>query len=70
VGNSLRCIPAAVARSLRFAPGQPVEVSIHDRTSRDCRGATAVDLAQKLVIDPERHGGEAMPTGRVGKEAF
>ncbi len=71
-GNSLAVrIPAAVARSARFKVGQPVEVS-----AQDCSvvvtavGERKLTLAQKLAaFDPGLHGGEAMASGRVGKEA-
>jgi antitoxin MazE len=72
-GNSLAVrIPAKVARSARFKVGQPVEVSAQD-TSVLVRaiGAPKLSLAQKLAaFDPERHGGEVMATGRVGREVF
>jgi len=72
-GNSLAVrIPAAVARSARFKVGQPVEVSAQDSNVlvRPV-GEPRLTLAQKLAaFDPIRHGGEAMATGRVGKEVF
>ncbi len=72
-GNSLAVrIPAAVARSARFKVGQPVEVSAQDSIVLvTAIGEPRLSLAQKLAaFDPARHGGEAMATGRVGKEAF
>ena len=72
-GNSLAVrIPAAVARSARFKVGQPVEVSAQDSNVLvKAVGEPRLTLAQKLAaFDPVRHGGEAMATGRVGKEAF
>ena len=72
-GNSLAVrIPAAIARSARFAVGQPVEVSLHDSgVVVKCVGAPKLSLAQKLdAFDPAVHGGEAMATGRVGVEVF
>ena len=72
-GNSLAVrIPAAVARSARFRVGQPVEVSAQDSNVvvRPI-GDPKLTLAQKLVaFDPALHGGEAMATAPVGKEAF
>jgi len=72
-GNSLAVrIPAAVARSARFKVGQPVEVSAQDSNVLvQAIGAPRLTLAQKLAaFDPALHGGEAMATGRVGKEVF
>ncbi len=72
-GNSLAVrIPSAVARSARFAVGQPVEVTVKDSAVvvRPI-GAPKLTLAQKLArFDPDKHGGEAMATGRVGVEVF
>ena len=72
-GNSLAVrIPAAVARSARFKVGQPVEVSVQDfNVLVKAVGEPKLTLAQKLAaFDPVRHSGEAMVTGRVGKEMF
>jgi antitoxin MazE len=72
-GNSLAVrIPAAVARSARFKVGQPVEVSVQDSSVLvKAVGEPKLTLAQKLAaFDPVRHAGEAMVTGRVGKEVF
>lgn len=72
-GNSLAVrIPAAIARSARFAVGQPVEVTVQD-TSVVVKpvGEPKLTLAQKLALfDPAKHGGEVMATGRVGVEEF
>lgn len=70
-GNSLAVrIPASIARSARFAAGQPVEVSVEDASVVvSAVGKPGLSLAQKLaVFDPALHGGEAMATGRTGKE--
>lgn len=70
-GNSLAVrIPASIARSVRFAVGQPVEVSVQDTSVLvKAVGKPRLTLAQKLTaFDPVRHSGEAMVTGRVGKE--
>lgn len=72
-GNSLAVrIPSAVARSARFAVGQPVEVTVQD-TGVVVKpiGEPKLTLAQKLALfDPTKHGGEVMATGRVGAEVF
>jgi antitoxin MazE len=70
-GNSLAVrIPAAVARSARFKVGQPVEVSVQDSSVVvTAVGQPRLTLAQKLAaFDPVLHTGEAMASGRVGKE--
>ena len=72
-GNSLAVrIPAKVARSVRFRVGQPVEVSAQDSSVLvRAVGEPKLSLAQKLAsFDPDRHGGEVMPTQRVGCEVF
>ena len=72
-GNSLAVhIPAKVARSARFKVGQPVEVSAQDASVLvRAVGEPKLSLAQKLAaFDPDRHGGEVMATGRVGREVF
>lgn len=72
-GNSLAVrIPAAVARSVRFSVGQPVELTVEDdRLVVRSAGVPRPTLAQRLAaFDPERHGGEAMSAARVGKEAM
>jgi antitoxin MazE len=72
-GNSLAVrIPSAVARSARFAVGQPVEMIVEDAglIVRPV-GEPKLTLAQKLALfDPVKHGGEVMTTGRVGAEVF
>jgi antitoxin MazE len=70
-GNSLVVrIPSAVAKSVGFKVGQLVEVSAQDSAVRvTAVGQLRLTLAQKLALfDPERHGGEAMVTTRVGSE--
>ena len=72
-GNSLAVrIPSAVARSAGFKIGQPVEVSAHDSgVLVTPTGDVQLSLQQRLALfDPELHGGEAMPTKRIGKEAL
>lgn len=71
-GNSLAVrIPAAVARSARFAVGQPVEVTVQDSSVVVTPvGAQRLTLAQKLALfDSAKHGGEAMVASPVGAEA-
>jgi antitoxin MazE len=70
-GNSLAVrIPAAMARSARFAVGVPVELSLQGRAVLLCAvGPPELSLEQKLAaFDPQRHGGEAMATRRLGRE--
>jgi len=72
-GNSLAVrIPAAVARTVHFTVGQPVEIIVADDGLLVRRaGIPKRTLAQKLVaFDPMRHGGEAMVTRPVGNEAM
>ncbi len=72
-GNSLAVrIPASIAKSVRFKVGQPVEVSVQDASVLvKAVGEPKLSLAQKLAaFDPDRHGGEEMVTGRVGREIF
>ena len=72
-GNSLAVrIPAKVARSARLKVGQPVEVSAQDSNVLvRAIGEPKLTLEQKLAaFDPDRHGGEVMATGRVGREVF
>lgn len=72
-GNSLAVrIPSAVAKSVGFKVGQPVEVSAQDSAVLvKAVGDVRPTLAQKLALfDPERHGGEAMATTRVGSEVL
>jgi antitoxin MazE len=72
-GNSLAVrIPAAVARSARFAVGQPVEVSAQDAgVLVKAVGKPKLTLAQKLMaFEPAQHGGEAMATGQIGNEVL
>jgi antitoxin MazE len=71
-GNSLAVrIPAAVARSVRFKVGQPVEVSVQDSNVLvKPIGEPKTSLAEKLAaFDPALHSGEAMVTGPAGNEA-
>lgn len=72
-GNSLAVrIPAALARKVHFVAGQPVEVSTDDfGVIVHRKGSPKLSLEQRLAaFDPEIHGGEVMPSGRVGDEVF
>jgi antitoxin MazE len=72
-GNSLAVrIPAKVARTARFAEGQPVIVAVeHQGVAIKPIGAPKLTLAQKLArFDPEMHGGELMRAGRAGAEVL
>lgn len=72
-GNSLAVrIPSSVAKSAGFRVGLPVAVSAKDSTVFVApAGEPRLTLRQKLALfDPERHGGEAMVTVRVGQEAL
>jgi len=72
-GNSLAVrIPSAVARSVKFKVGQPVEVSAQESDVLvRAIGTPRLTLAQKLAaFDPARHGGEVMATAAVGNEAI
>jgi antitoxin MazE len=72
-GNSLAVrIPAAVARSVRFRVGQPVEVSAQDSNILvKALGEPKLTLAQKLAaFDPSLHGGEVMATRLAGNEVL
>ena len=72
-GNSLAVrIPSTIARSVGFKVGQPVQVSTQNSgVLVTLSGELRLTLAQRLALfDPERHGGEAMPTAPIGKEAL
>jgi antitoxin MazE len=71
-GNSLAVrIPSAIARAAKLCAGQTVEVSVQELgVSIVPVGRREMTLAERLQsFDPERHGGEAMVTGRVGHES-
>lgn len=72
-GNSLGVrLPAAVAREARLEVDQQVRITVED-------GCVVISplvpekpsLEQRLArFDPERHGGEAMPSPNVGAERW
>jgi antitoxin MazE len=72
-GNGLGLrITAPVAKAAHVARGTPIKVEVVEGGFfvRVC-GKPKLSLAQKLkAFDPEQHGGEAMASGRVGKEIF
>ncbi len=72
-GNSMGVrLPAAVAREARLQIDQRVRVTVEDRAVviRPIRDAE-LTLEQRLErFDPERHGGEVMPTQAVGVEQW
>jgi len=73
-GNNLGVrLPAAVARAARLHADQRVRVSVEgDRVVISPIHDAPLTLEQRLArFDPERHGGEAMATGRrLGAERW
>lgn len=72
-GNSLAVrIPAALARKVNFVAGQSVELTTDDLgVVIHRKGTPPLTLAQRLAaFDPDKHGGEAMPSGRLGAGDF
>ena len=72
-GNGLGVrITAPVAKAARLARGTPITVEVVEGgIFVRLAGKPKLTLAQKLkAFDPERHGGEVMASGRVGKEVF
>ena len=70
-GNSLAVrIPSAIARQAGFQAGNPVRLSMQGPAVLvSSAGQRELSLAQKLALfDPQRHGGEAMVSGRKGRE--
>lgn len=70
-GNSLAVrIPSSIARRAGFHVGQPIRLSIQDSSVVvSSTGEPELSLAQKLALfDPQHHGGEAMVSGRTGRE--
>ncbi len=72
-GNGLGVrITAPVAKAARMARGTPIRVEVVEggffvRVA----GKPKLSLVQKLkAFNPEKHGGEVMASGRVGKEVF
>ena len=72
-GNGLGMrITAPLARATHMVRGTPVRVEIvEDGFFVRVGSKPKLTLAQKLkAFDPQLHGGEAMASGRVGKEVF
>jgi antitoxin MazE len=72
-GNGLAVrITAPVAKAARLTRGQPVIIEVVEQgVLIRPAGKPRLTLAQKLkAFDPKIHGGEAMVSGRVGKEIF
>ncbi len=72
-GNSLAVrIPSAVARSAHFHVGTPVELAVQDgNVIVSPAGERKLTLEDRLAMfDPEKHGGEVMPSGCIGLEKF
>jgi antitoxin MazE len=72
-GNGLAVrITSPVAKAARFTLGQPIKVEVvQDGILLRPMGRPKQTLAQQLkAFDPAVHGGEAMPSGRIGAEVF
>ena len=72
-GNGLGVrITAPVAKAAHLARGVPVTVEVVEGgVLVRVAGKPKLTLAQKLkAFDPKLHGGEAMPSARVGVEVF
>lgn len=72
-GNGLGIrITSPIAKAARLVRGLPITVEVvEDGVLVRPAGKPKLNLAQKLkAFDPEKHGGEAMATDRVGAEKF
>ena len=72
-GNGLGVrITAPIAKAAHLARGTPVHVEVVEGGFFvRIAGKPKLTLAQKLKqFDPQVHGGEAMPSGLLGKEVF
>ena len=72
-GNGLAVrLTAPVARAAHLARGMPITVEVVEGgIFLRIAGAPKLSLAQKLkAYEPDRHGGEAMASGRLGAESF
>jgi len=72
-GNSLAIrIPSAIARSVHFHLGTPVELAVHQGVIVvRATGEQKLTLEERLkLFDPKIHGGEVMASGREGLEEF
>ena len=72
-GNNLGVrLPAAVAREARLTANQRVRITVEDgRVVITPHGDKPLSLADRLALfDSALHGGEAMATNPVGREAW
>lgn len=72
-GNNLGVrLPAAVAKAARLHVDQRVRIEVKDgRVIITPEAPASLSLAQRIAAyDPERHGGEAMPSSRLGAEKW
>ena len=72
-GNGLAVrITAPVAKAAKLTRGQPITIEVGAQgVLIRSTGKPRLTLAQKLkAFDPKIHGGEAMKSGRVGREVF
>ena len=72
-GNGLAVrITAPVAKAAKLTRGQPITIEVVKQgVLIRSAGKPRLTLAQKLkAFDPKIHGGEAMSSGRVGREVF
>jgi antitoxin MazE len=72
-GNSLGLrISAKVAQAARLTEGSPVKLEVvEDGVLIRRAGNPRLTLEQRLErFDPEKHGGEFMPSTPVGREIF
>ena len=72
-GNGLAVrITAPIAKAAHFTVGSPIRIEVvAEGVLLRAAGEPKLSLAQKLkAFDPAVHGGEAMPSGRVGAEVF
>jgi antitoxin MazE len=72
-GNNLGVrLPASVARAARLKLDQRVRITVEDgRVIITPHGDRPPTLAERLALfDPGLHGGEAMATAALGREAW
>ena len=72
-GNNLGVrLPATVARAARLTANQRVRITVEDgRVIITPHGEKPLSLADRLALfDPAVHGGEAMATKPIGREAW
>ena len=72
-GNNLGVrLPAAIARAAKLTANQRVRITVEEgRVIIEPHGDNPLTLADRLALfDPAIHGGEAMATKPVGREAW